>query len=86
VHIARLQVEILKNLEKKMQQRVSSFETQTKYTKTWSAPVNSQTSHSITSLHQNHPIPSVSTSATADSKGNTSTSISRKEVRDRIAN
>jgi len=39
--------------------KVGSFETQTKYTTSWSAPVNSQQSHSITSLQQNHPIASV---------------------------
>jgi len=36
VHIARLQEDIIKDLEKKMQQRrVGSSETQTRYTRTW---------------------------------------------------
>jgi len=39
----------------------------------------------MTSLNQNHLIPSVSASEPANFKGNTSTSVSRKEVSDTIA-
>nr|KYP66559.1 hypothetical protein KK1_012855 [Cajanus cajan] len=45
----------------------------------------SQRSHSITNLQQNHPMSSMSSPVTSDSKINTSASISRKEVSDRIA-
>ena len=86
VHIARLQEEILKELEKKMQQkREGSLEPKTRFRRSWSVPVNSQRSQSITSLGQNYHTDSTSSLAMANSKGNTSTSISRKEVSDRIA-
>lgn len=78
VHLSRLQLDILKDLEKKMLRgRVISSNTQTTCVSTGLAPCNSYHTSSITSLNF--------VLANMDTKGNNSSSISRKDVSDRIA-
>jgi len=86
IRIARLQDEVLQVMAKKFSPgRSASFESRDRYVTSWSAASSSNRSYPISTLNQNQLQRPTASTSMSESKGSTETSISRKQISERIA-